>query len=68
MYHKMLTINNTDLYIEVNIEGNTDPGRDTEGNVGQLYYNRSSKTYFKCVSVNGGVTLTCSTKTLSQPY
>lgn len=55
MYKKKLRINGKPFQLEGVIVGGEDPTDETEGNLGQLYYNRNTDTYFKCTFSENGV-------------
>lgn len=54
MYFKKLKINGIEYDMETVIVGEEDPSDETEGNLGQLYYNSNTDTYFKCTYAESG--------------
>ena len=54
MYFKKLKINGIEYDMETVIVGEDDPSDETEGNLGQLYYNSNTDTYFKCTYAESG--------------
>ena len=55
MYHKTLNIGGIDYPVETHIVGEEDPTSETEGNLGQFYYNSNTGIFWKCTFSEGGV-------------
>lgn len=55
MYLKSLNIGGKDYLIETHIVGEEDPTSETEGNLGQFYYNSNTGIFWKCTYSENGV-------------
>ncbi|MBE6725105.1 MAG: hypothetical protein E7576_07950 [Ruminococcaceae bacterium] len=55
MYFKKLKINGIEYEMETHIVGEEDPTSETEGNLGQFYYNSNTGIFWKCTYSEDGV-------------
>ena len=55
MYYKKLRINGVEYNMETHIVGEEDPTSETEGNLGQFYYNSNTGIFWKCTYSEDGV-------------